>query len=218
MGKVYESLFMMITLIAGVSIGLFAGVKYNPNATVKMQVVEKESGELKNVDKEYARSVQDIVISNVQKENEARKDYDEIIEVVASKTKISPYAKMVIKKKYTRCGHQKLEIVDVPEEIINFTEEELKEKYDGWEIESFDEEQLVLSREIKANCEDHYVIKEESGEVFVYHELTAGINNLIEEVDVNLNLLMREDREALEMGIEIYGEEELEKWKENYTS
>ncbi len=210
MSRVWEYFFMMITLIAGVSVGLFTGVKYNPNANISIDKIDElKTSSIKNV--------QDVVIGNVQNEiNE--KESDNLIEVSLTEIKISPYAKMVIKKKYKKCGHLDENIIDIPKEIINFTKDELQEKYTGWKIEEFSEDQVVLFREIDANCEDHFVIKENNGEVFVYKELTENKRNLIEKIDVNLQLLSDEDKASLNDGVRLYGKEALEFWKENYTS
>jgi hypothetical protein len=106
----------------------------------------------------------------------------------------------------------------VPLELINFTKEELQEKYTGWNIEEFSEEQVVVSRNIDSNCEDHFVIKEQNEKVFVYKELTEDKLNFMERLDLNLELLGEEVREALRLGIRLYGTEELASWKENYMS
>ena len=210
MSRVWEYFFMMITLIAGVSVGLFTGVKYNPNANVTIEKVnEAKTGDVRNI--------QDIVIGKVQEEFSEKLDND-MVQVSLTEIKISPYAKLVIKKKYKKCGHLSENIVDVPSEIINFTKEELQEKYSGWNIEEFSEDKIILSREIDANCEDHYVIKERDGEILVYKELTEYKSNLIEKIDINVNLLTEEDKEALNNGVKLYGTEALENWKENYTS
>ncbi len=211
MSRVYEYIFIMGALVAGLSIGLYAGVKYNPNATISYERIANN---------EVAKPIQDVVISNLQNDNVdiSNEKKEDIVQVSMAEVKISPYAKMMIKKKYKKCGHSTVDVVDIPMEIINYTKAELQEKYDGWKIESFDEEEIVLSREINANCEDHYVIKESEGKVFVYKELTDTMTNLIEKLDLNVESLPEEERGELQAGVEIYGEEALATWKENYTS
>lgn len=208
MNRVYEYLFVMIALISGVSIGLYTGISYNPKANIKLEVEDREVPE----GGEVAKPIQDVVISKVQEEQ------DKVVEVVMSEVKITPYTQLVIKKKFTKCGHDSINAMTVPLELINFTKEELQEKYTGWNIEEFSEEQVVLSRDIESNCENHFVIKNKNEDVLVYKELTEDKLNFIEEIDVNLELLSEEDRESLMDGIRLYGQEELAIWKENYTS
>lgn len=208
MNKIYEYLFIMIALISGVSIGLYTGVTYNPKANIKLEVENKVPSESGNL----ARPIQDVVISKIQNENE------NIVEVVMNKIKITPYTQLIIKKNYTKCGHNTIDSMSVPLELINFTKEELQAKYTGWTIEEFSEERVILSRKIESNCEDHFVIKEKDGKVFVYKELTTDKVNLIERIDLNLELLTEDDKENLKDGVRLYGEEELAIWKENYTS
>ncbi|MBR3888254.1 MAG: hypothetical protein IKJ32_04060 [Clostridia bacterium] len=206
MSKVYEYLFIMIALISGVSIGLYTGISYNPKANISLEVQDVPSA-----DKEVVRPVQDIVISKVQ-------DEKDVVEVVMSEVKITPYTQLVIKKNYKKCGHDSLDAMTVPIELINFSKDDLQEKYEGWEIEMFSEEQVILSRNIDSNCDEHYMIKEEDGKVFVYKELTENKLNLLERLDLNIELLAEEDRESLKSGVKLYGSEDLANWKENYTS
>lgn len=206
MSKVYEYLFIMIALISGVSIGLYTGISYNPKANISLEVQDVPSA-----DKEVVRPVQDIVISKVQ-------DEKDVVEVVMSEVKITPYTQLVIKKNYKKCGHDSLDAMTVPIELINFSKDDLQEKYEGWKIEMFSEEQVILSRNIDSNCDEHYMIKEQDGKVFVYKELTENKLNLLERLDLNVELLTEEDRESLKSGVKLYGSEDLANWKENYTS
>ncbi len=208
MNRVYEYLFIMIALISGVSIGMYTGISYNPKANIKLEVENSEISE----GGEVAKPIQDVVISKVQEKQ------DKVVEVVMSEIKITPHTQLIIKKNYTKCGHNSLDAMTVPLELINFTKEELQEKYTGWNIEEFSQEQVVVSRNIDSNCEDHFVIKEQNEKIFVYKELTEDKLNFIERLDLNLELLGEEDREALKLGIRLYGPEELASWKENYMS
>ncbi len=206
MSKVYEYLFIMIALISGVSIGLYTGISYNPKANISLEVQEVPSA-----DKEVVRPMQDVVISKVQ-------DEKDVVEVVMSEVKITPYTQLVIKKNYKKCGHDSLDAMTVPLELINFSKDDLQEKYEGWKIEMFSEEQVILSRNIDSNCDEHYMIKEQDGKVFVYKELTENKLNLLERLDLNIELLSEEDKESLKAGVKLYGSEDLANWKENYTS
>ncbi|MBR6641107.1 MAG: hypothetical protein IKL08_02810, partial [Clostridia bacterium] len=142
----------------------------------------------------------------------------DVVEVVMSEVKITPYTQLVIKKNYKKCGHDSLDAMTVPIELINFSKDDLQEKYEGWKIEMFTEEQVILSRNIDSNCDEHYMIKEQDGKVFVYKELTENKLNLLERLDLNVELLTEEDRESLKSGVKLYGSEDLANWKENYTS
>ena len=200
MSKILK-VFLTVTIFAlGVSIGMYYGIN------------NKE--ETKGEEKKIIDSVQDVVIKNVQSE----KKKDDVEEVVAQEVRVSPYAKMVIEKKFSKCGHTTVNILDVPKELVNLTESEIRERYSGWELTNFSEKEFTLYRVIEANCDDHYVLKDEDGYIAVYAELTDEIRNLVEKTEIDVNSLREEDRLDLAEGIRIYGKEELTSLIEDFGS
>ena len=194
MSKMLKSFMVGVIFMMGLSIGVYYGM-----STQKEEKVEE---------KKPMDSVQDIVIKNVQSENNTL--IPEEIEVVSNIERISPYAKMIIEKKYTKCGHTTVNILDVPKELINLSEEELKEKYSGWEVREFTPTEFTLYRLIDANCEDHFVIKENEGYVAVYNEVTEDVENLIKKTDILVEDLREEDKNDLEEGIKVFGQDRLD--------
>ena len=200
MSKILKVFFTMVTFVVGVSIGMYYGA------------VSKDEVEIK--EEKVIDSVQDVVIKNVQ--NEQKKE--EVEEVVAKEKRVSPYAKMIIEKKFSKCGHTTLNVLDVPKELVNLTEEDIKKKYSGWEMKDFSEDEFTLYRIIEANCDDHFVLKDEDGYIAVYAELTENIKNLVEKTEIEVNSLREEDRNDLIEGIRIYGKEELTSIIEDFNS
>ena len=164
--------------------------------------------------KKVIDSIQDVVIKNVQAENKEK----ETIETISNEEKISPYAKMIVEKKFAKCGHTTVKTLDVPKEIVNLTKKEIEEKYTGWEVKDFSKEQFTLYRVIEANCDDHFVLKENDGYITVYNELTDEISNLIEKTDIQVESLREEDQNDLQEGIKIYGKSELSSLIEDFSS
>lgn len=205
MSKILKPFFIVVTFMVGLSLGMYYGVDSNEI---------KEVEEKKKID-----SVQDIVIKNVQSENKKIEDEEEDLkEVISKEERISPYAKMMIEKKFTKCGHTKINVLDVPKELINLNKEELYEKYSGWEIKKFSKDEFILYREINANCDDHFVLKENDGYIAVYNELTDDISNLVEKTEIDVNSLREEDKNELLSGIRIYGREEVNSLIEDFES
>ena len=162
MSKILKSFSLSVIFMIGLSVGMYYGTNSNK--------VEKEEGK-KPID-----SVQDVVIKNVQNESkESGEEVYELKEVSAKEETISPYAKMVIEKKFSKCGHTTINELNIPKELINLTKNELSEKYSGWDIKEFSKDKITLYRLIEANCEDHFVLKEEDGYISVYNELTDDI-------------------------------------------
>lgn len=200
MSKILKVFFTMVIFVVGVSMGMYYGTASKDEVDIKEEKV---------ID-----SVQDVVIKNVQ--NEKKKE--EVEEVVSKVKRVSPYAKMIIEKKFSKCGHTTLNLLDVPKELVNLTEEDIKNKYSGWEIKDFSEDEFTLYRIIEANCDDHYVLKDENGYISVYAELTENIKNLVEKTEIEVNSLREEDRKDLVEGIRIYGREELTSIMEDFNS
>ena len=144
MSKIFKTFFTIVIFMLGLSMGMYYGVTNN----------EKEVVEERNpID-----SVQDVIIKNVQ--SEYQKEIEILEETISTEERVSPYAKMAIEKEFTKCGHTTVKVMDVPKELINLTREEIEEKYSGWDVKEFSTNEFTLFRLIDANCEDHYVLKE----------------------------------------------------------
>ncbi len=193
--------------IVGISIGTYLG--FDRNSTKENKVINDENDNKPNI------SVQDVVIRNAQEENKLE---DKIVETTVEETKLSPYAKMIIEKKFTKCGHSKVEVVDLPDDLINMTENDIKEKYKNWEIRSFSSKEVSLFREVVANCDDHFVLKDKDGFLAIYNNITENNLNLKEVTDIDISSLPSGDIESLKDGIEVYGEEELSSLLEDFNS
>ena len=202
MSKILKTFFVVVIFMLGLSVGMYNGIISNDE-----EIVEEK----KPID-----SVQDVVIKNVQ--SEIKKDEEILKETSVEEEKISPYAKLIIEKKFTKCGHSTYNAIDVPKELINLTKEELAKKYSGWDILEFSKDEITLYRVIEANCEDHYVLKEQEGYIVVYNELTEEISNLVEKTDIMVDSLREEDRNELYDGIKIYGQNELSSLIEDFSS
>lgn len=223
MPKITEYIFLLLTFVVGITVGLYTATDFAGNIT---QATENK----------ITRSVQDSVIAKLQEEYKLEKisssdikitnqelektseNFENAITVSLEEIKLSPNAKMTIKKKFTLCGHTTTNEMSIPIEMINYTEDEVKKKYTGWTIEEFKRDELVLSKELEANCENHYVLKIEDKKLKIYNELTKENFNFVDEIDIDVELIPSIEINNLQEGIHVYGEEELNDLVENYTS
>lgn len=143
---------------------------------------------------------------------------DETIEISAQEEKTTPNTILTLKKYYTDCGHAIGNSATIPEEMVNLTEKEIKEKYTNWEIEKFSKEEIILIRTQESFCGEHYYITEEDGYISIYTEDEAGNRTLKEEGKISCEYLPETDRINLKNGIMIYGTEELNKTLEDFES
>ena len=140
----------------------------------------------------------------------------DILETSFEDDKIEIDTKLILKKKYIDCKHTITKEVELPGELINLTEEELKVRYPEWKIEEFDDDEVVLYKNVYGLCTEHFVI--ESGEEFieVYSLNEEYDKKLYEVTNISIEYLTEDDIEKLNQGIYVYGVQELNSILENF--
>ena len=143
-------------------------------------------------------------------------------EIVSTETlieeKISPNAKLTETVFYKECGHEIIEIGSIKRDWINLTEEELKEKLEGYELEKFSEMEVFIYKEEEGICPEHYIIGESDGYVNIYKINQEGETELYETTSIYLEYLPEEEQNKLKEQIEVLGQEELNAVLENLES
>lgn len=171
--------------------------------------------------KENNRKEQDnFKMSNtiVEPQDEIEKNMlvNEISVSTQEKEKISPNSVLILKKQYEECSHTIREYVKMPEEYVNLTKEELKDKQEGWQIESFSPNEVILLKQVAGVCNQHYMLRLKDGVIAVYQIQDDNTEILKEETGISTEYLTEIDKVRLEEGIRIYGEEELNSTLEDY--
>ena len=91
----------------------------------------------------------------------------------------------------------------------------MQEQYQGWTVEEFSRNQIILYRDFDSECGEHYVLREKDGKVVVYLR-TGDTEELVEETDIATEFLTETDRIELQNGIEANGRVELNQLIEDY--
>ena len=104
-------------LIVGMALGFYV---YNNNKTEDINIIN---------DKKLAEEENNIIYTAVIEE------------------KVSPNAKVLQKIYFTGCDHLLKETQDVPETLVNKTEEEVKKYYKDWTIDSFSPNEIIIYKE-----------------------------------------------------------------------
>lgn len=152
-------------------------------------------------------------------EDECTEEYleqEDIENVSSSEEKVSANAILILKKYYTKCEHTLNEYVELPKELVNMTEEEVKEQYSDWELIGFAPEQIILYKEFDDVCGEHFKLRVEDGKISVYIVNSDGTESLYEKTDISSEYLTETDLINMENGLEIYGKEELNKIIEDF--
>ena len=152
-------------------------------------------------------------------EDECTEEYQEMqntTPVAWSTEKLSANAILILKKYYIQCEHTINEYVELPQELVNLTEEEVQAQYPDWEVIGFESGKLTLYKEIDDVCGEHFKLKVEDGKVVVYLLNDDGTESVYERTNISSEYLTETDLINMQNGLEIYGKEELNKIIEDF--
>lgn len=150
------------------------------------------------------------------KDREENSISNEVLEASAIEEKVLPTAEFAMKKVYNECGHFKFEYAELPQELVNLTEEEVEDYYKDWEIEEFSPSKIILTKEINSLCDEHFIIKLGEKYVQVFHLEPDGNLVVYETTDISREYLPEEDIKKLEEGIYVFGEGKLNSVLEDF--
>ena len=177
-------------------------------------LISNFSGEKKDI--EISEQNQEEIYDECTDEYEEMLESNTLVEETSSEgEKISPNCSIIFRRYYNDCGHTIEQYSSIPTELVNKTEEDLQEQYEGWTIEEFSRNQIILYREFDSECGEHYVLREKDGKIVVYLK-TGDIEEIVEETDIATEFLTETDRIKLQNGIEANGRVELNQLIEDY--
>lgn len=197
--KIVITVIAIIILIVGISTAIM--IKNNKN-TSKQNIIISEEPLTDECTEEYKIA---------QNNQESR-------EVNSSDEKISLNSVLILKKYYKECGHTINEYVEMLPELINMTEDEVAGKFQDWELIGFSNGEVTLFKEIDGSCGEHFILKEEDGNIVIYKILPDGTKQIYEKTEISTEFLPETDLIQIrsEEGIKVYGKEELNKVLEDF--
>lgn len=152
-------------------------------------------------------------------EDECTKEYQQIQNaktVSTTEEKVSANAILILKKYYQKCEHTINEYVELPEELVNMTKEEVQAQYPDWEVIGFETGKVTLYKEFDDVCGEHFKLRVEDGKVVVYIVNKDGTETLYEKTNISSEYLTETDLINMQDGLEIYGKEELNQIIEDF--
>lgn len=171
-----------------------------------------------NDEESYEEEEKDSKISEII-EDECTEEYieqEETEKTSSNEEKVSTNAILILKKYYTKCEHTLNEYVELPQELVNMTEDEVKEQYSDWNLIGFSSNQIILYKEFDDVCGEHFKLRIEDGKISVYIINEDGTESLYEKTNISSEYLTETDLINMENGLEIYGKEELNKIIEDF--
>ena len=162
-------------------------------------------------------------IHNVSKieliEDECTEEYKESQKttvVSSNEEKVSANAILILKKYYSKCEHTINEYVELPQELVNMTKEEVQAEYTDWEVIGFESGKVTLYKEFEDVCGEHFKLKVEDGKVVIYMVNKDGTESVYEKTNISSEYLTETDLINMQDGLEIYGKEELNQIIEDF--
>ena len=153
-------------------------------------------------------------------EDECTKEYTKetkIEAVVATKEKISANSQLILKKYFKQCDHTINEYVEMPQELVNLTKEEVQNKYNDWKVIGFEPNKVTLYKEFDDMCGEHFKLKVEEGKIVIYQINKEGNQSIYEKTNISSEYLTQTDLISIENGgLDVYGKEELNKIIEDF--
>ena len=192
---------VIVVIILGLLIGIgIAMYSENKNKTDRIDMLSE---------KELADSLNTNVEKNIQNTVNS-------IETSASENTISPNAMITKKIYYEECDHLIRKNEDIPNELVNKGEEDVKEMFSDWTIEEYSPTQIILYKTSSGNCGEHYFVQEHNGVIGIYTTDKYGLKTFKEDTEIPTQYLPEEDIQNLKAGVEIIGYTKLVEFLEDY--
>lgn len=153
-------------------------------------------------------------------EDECTEEYEKsensVTTVTSTEEKVAANAILILKKYYEKCEHTINEYVELPQELVNMTEQEVQAEYPEWEVIGFEKGKVTLYKEFEDVCGEHFKLKIEDGKIVIYIVNNDGTESVYEKTNISREYLTETDLINMQDGLEIYGKEELNQIIEDF--
>lgn len=198
--------WIIILIIAAIVIGIIVGLSiYNKNQNTKNNIIENEI-------KEISKKITDECTEEYEKIKEAKLE----IEANSNEEKISPNCLLTLKRYYKECNHLINEYIDVPQNLVNRTQENLKEEYPNWEVEKYSSTQIILYKELDSSCGQHFILRNDNDKITIYRINENNEEEVYEKTEIAVDYLTETDKVEIQNGIRVNGIEELNQLIEDF--
>ena len=198
--------WIIILIIAFIIVGIIVGVCiFNKNKNLKNSIIENEI-------KEISEKVTDECTEEYEKIEEAKLE----IEANSNEEKISPNCLLTLKRYYNECSHLINEYIDIPQSLVNGTQENLKEEYPNWEIEKYSSTQIILYKELDSSCGQHFILRNDEGKITIYRINENNEEEKYQKTEIAIDYLTEADKIEIQNGLRVNGIEELNQLIEDF--
>lgn len=199
--------WIILLFVVVIIIGIIAGLAiYNKNEKSQNNIIENEINKV-------SEKVTDECTEEYEKlERQAKLD----IETNSNEEKISPNCLITLKRYYNECQHTINEYIDVPQNLVNGTQEDLEKEYPNWEIQKYSSNEIILYREFDSNCGQHFILRNDNGKITIYKINEEMQEEVYEKTEISVEYLTETDKVEIQNGIRVNGVEELNQLLEDF--
>lgn len=151
-----------------------------------------------------------------EKQENKEAEINNVIATSVTEEKTSPNATITKKQYFKGCDHIQKEIMEIPEEDINLTQEQIQKQYPDWQIEKFSSNEVILYQEQEGYCGEHYVVREHNGVLAIYTLDENGKETWKEDTEIVTMYLPEADLARIREGIKVTGTTNLRSILEDY--
>lgn len=199
--------WIIILILAIIIIGIIAGLAiYNQKGNSKNNIIENE-----------INTISEKVTDECTEEYEELEEQAKLeIETNSSEEKISPNCLITLKRYYNECQHTINEYIDISQNLVNGTQEDLEKEYPNWEIQKYSSNEIILYREFDSNCGQHFILRNDNGKITVYKINENNEEEVYEKTEISIEYLTETDKIEIQNGIRVNGIEELNQLIEDF--
>lgn len=140
----------------------------------------------------------------------------DLVRTNSGEEKASPNCILTLKTYYNVCGHLIEKKENIKKTEVNMTEEELKNKFQEWEVQKFTSTEIILYKEVNEFCDEHFLLKEQDGYITIFKLNQDNSAEFFQTTEIPTEYLTEEDLTKIKQGITVYTEKELNKTLEDF--
>lgn len=199
--------WIIILALLIIIIGIISGLAiYNKNEKSKNNIIENE------IDTISEKVTDECTEEYEELEMQAKLD----IETNSIEEKISPNCLVTLKRYYNECQHTINEYIDIPQNLVNGTQDDLEKEYPNWEIQKYSSNEIILYREFDSNCGQHFILRNDNGKITIYKINEEMKEEVYEKTEISVDYLTETDKVEIQNGIRVNGIEELNQLIEDF--
>lgn len=200
--------WIILLAVAIIIIGIIAGIaiyEKNIKENISNNVVEKEINE-----------VSEKVTDECTEEWERLEKANLELETNSNEEKISPNCLLTLKRYYKECEHTINEYIEIPQNLVNKTQEDLEKEYPNWEVQKYSSTKIELYNEFDSDCGQHFLLKNDDGKITIYRINEEMQEEVYQKTEISIDYLTETDKIQIENGIRVNGIEELNQLIEDF--